>query len=1739
MSGPLDQNSKRVGQSALSVYSVMVPRLILFFALAVSALGSEFGISSASSLGGSGNDDSVRGVKILADGVVVLAANIGNATPGGTLTLLNGATAASSGALLRLSADGKTVLSVTRVAAEVRDLALDADDNLYVAAGAAGVLKLDSAATAVLWQAGAGSYMHRVDVGPSGRCVALSTTTPSNADEAAGPGTVWHFDPTGALAGSWPGKSNSMDVCLDEASQTIVTTGFRQANSYGPPGDSNGLLPVQISYLRGVDYSGTGKWLDYDWSALTGYDAATDSYVPGANNIPPAGLAQTKMDPRYINRIKNNMADTRGLRCAIGADGKLYAAYECAGGNHIFRDDVTDLAANGSIVGGDFFHQFINTGASHKTYIARYLPATGALLLGQQYAVIVSGSSGVPSANTMRMKAGDITADTSGRLMFGGVSAYGLPMLPNKYYTPTPGQQTFNPFNPQDYLGGAFMYVMSADFAQRLFVTRLSTNGTTHSVAARILPGETTARIAFGGSSALGAGPVYTEAAVQPTPGYGTQDGFVAVLGGGTGGASGAGYKMNYGGPGVSYTTGTLSLRDGPTVNSAPLDLDGDGKDDSERGYPFSTSVRLSPTTGYTGLPFYGGFRSRVLNSWTQSFGDNGLTGTEVRLRPIVTAGAPVAVHGLIYFDKADLPGLLPGDKLSFSLLSSLYANTGGMGRWVVRQQGVFFVSEVTITSSTSLNFASDTDDGRWATYDPAADLNFDSATALFESRNFDDISAVGFLIDSDAYSTSFFLRFSQFGADFAVNRADNSSPSASFTSSPEVGTVNFTPTFNASASSDTSGVTFYAWNFGDGTSGGGPTTTHSYTAAGPYLPSAKVYDAALQRSTATRRISATSKLGGSPTNTVAAFGGVVGATTFRPSTTISGVDHDGDGLDDFTVEIPLDPVNMLSSPTQKGTKFHGGLRSTERNALSIWADVGTTGSSLAWRIQPAAGAAVTTHGIIYIDKSEFLNRAHLRPVSFNAGSMLKLSGITRHEQLGQVRWLLREGAQFYVSQTLIPSNTATATLSFPSATDHGTWSAWTPAADINFDSASASFSTRIFTDVTAVGFVIDSDTPSAIRHWLEVSDIEVLGAIQQDNAAPVASISAAPLNLDVLQEINFSSSVATTGRIMSTLWDFGDGSTATTPSPSHVYLTPGTKAVTFTATDDLGQSTTQTLTYNVTPNSAPLASFTATPSSGNVPVAVSFNASASTDDSGIASYEWDFNGDGTWDATGVTATYLYTVPGLFPVKLRVTDGGGKTNTAVSNVRATTTGGFVPPIALFTPSANAGSAPLTVAVTALQSSDPDGSIASYAWDFTGDGVTDATGSATAWNYVSGGNQTIRLTVTDNDGATAIASQSVAVSLAPGAVPIAYWAGESVVTRQAFRNINTPPSIALDLDGDGTADDQRSHYPFSSTAPLSPSIGYTGTPFFGGIRNEVLNTNSYAPSDNGVMHSGNADFVSQRMQPLAGLPARWHWAFYLSKANFLNGGSNQPVRISATSRLRLAGISHSENLGTMRWMVRDGAQFYVTQATASVASNTATLTFATNASDGNWATFDPAADLNFDDNAATYTARNFSNITAAGFIIDKDTFQSLRHWFDFNTFEFIGALPPTFTEWMADYSTPQSGPLDDPDADGLANLAEYALGLNPNHAQGSPFSPLQVTDATGTHLALRVTRPTDRVGISIEGEVSTNLSSWSAAPSDVGQSTLDNGNGTETLTIWDKTSSSSAQRRFLRLRVTQP
>jgi len=173
--------------------------------------------------------------------------------------------------------------------------------------------------------------------------------------------------------------------------------------------------------------------------------------------------------------------------------------------------------------------------------------------------------------------------------------------------------------------------------------------------------------------------------------------------------------------------------------------------------------------------------------------------------------------------------------------------------------------------------------------------------------------------------------------------------------------------------------------------------------------------------------------------------------------------------------------------------------------------------------------------------------------------------------------------------------------------------------------------------------------------------------------------------------------------------------------------------------------------------NQLPVVQFTASPLSGTSPFTVDFDAGTSYDpDGSIASYAWDF-GDGASD-TGVTTSHTFTATTAqtYTVTLTVTDDNGATASASQSIEVLVTAPSDnnPPTARFTVSPTYGNSPLTVQFNASSSRDADGSIKLYGWDF-GDGST-GSGKILSHTFTAAAtsNFTVRLTVTDNGGATA-------------------------------------------------------------------------------------------------------------------------------------------------------------------------------------------------------------------------------------------------------------------------------------------------------------------------------------------------------------------------------------------------
>lgn len=115
---------------------------------------------------------------------------------------------------------------------------------------------------------------------------------------------------------------------------------------------------------------------------------------------------------------------------------------------------------------------------------------------------------------------------------------------------------------------------------------------------------------------------------------------------------------------------------------------------------------------------------------------------------------------------------------------------------------------------------------------------------------------------------------------------------------------------------------------------------------------------------------------------------------------------------------------------------------------------------------------------------------------------------------------------------------------------------------------------------------------------------------------------------------------------------------------------------------------------------------------------------------------------------------------------------------------------------------------------------------------------------------------------------------------------------------------------------------------------------------------------------------------------------------------------------------------------------------------------------------------------------------------------------------------------------------------DSDHDGVQNLIEFALGMNPAVSDALPFTAYapglpvgQIRSIFGTnYLTLVVRRPIGRFGVDYACEVSGNLVTW--MPGIQEGIPVDNGDGSETVILRDPLPLSSFSQRFIRLKIEQ-
>ncbi len=152
--------------------------------------------------------------------------------------------------------------------------------------------------------------------------------------------------------------------------------------------------------------------------------------------------------------------------------------------------------------------------------------------------------------------------------------------------------------------------------------------------------------------------------------------------------------------------------------------------------------------------------------------------------------------------------------------------------------------------------------------------------------------------------------------------------------------------------------------------------------------------------------------------------------------------------------------------------------------------------------------------------------------------------------------------------------------------------------------------------------------------------------------SALVANFTATPTRGSVPLTVAFTDT--STGGATQWAWQFGDGGSSTTRHPSYTYRAPGSYTVRLTVTNAGGSNTLTRTNYIAVTAPAPVANFSATPTSGRAPLTVAFT---DTSTGGATQWAWQFGDGGS--STTRHPSYTYRAPGSYTVRLTVTGAGG------------------------------------------------------------------------------------------------------------------------------------------------------------------------------------------------------------------------------------------------------------------------------------------------------------------------------------------------------------------------------------------------------------------------------------------------------------------------------------------------
>ncbi len=582
----------------------------------------------------------------------------------------------------------------------------------------------------------------------------------------------------------------------------------------------------------------------------------------------------------------------------------------------------------------------------------------------------------------------------------------------------------------------------------------------------------------------------------------------------------------------------------------------------------------------------------------------------------------------------------------------------------------------------------------------------------------------------------------------------------------PYTGTVGQNVSFNGSGSSGP--ITGYQWAFGDGSSGQGVTIVHAYGAAGTYTATLTVTGSSGQQATDTAQVT----VGSTPRPDL-----VITSFTHSPTNPTIGQ------VTTFAIGVR----NQGNAPAGAfRVRLSGAFSSAYANVSGLAASASTT---LSLSLAPSQSTETFTAMVDDLGQVSESNESNNTaqdvvvalapqpvvaeadgPYAGTAGQSITLNASGSSGPITSFLWNFGDGLTAQgvtVAHTYGSPGTYTATLTVTGSggqqsTDTTQVTVNQPVAALSVHLSLAKGTYQVGENIL-IGYTVNRDA------YVYICNVDVTGAVvlvfpnlNEPNphvSAGAHVVPAAAYNLTISGPTGGETlyAFAATGPLGSFPTTFGTG------FPTLAYGGSAFRTSvrqTMQSQFAAGDWADDTLSYTTTP---------AAPTTGTIQVTSSPSGASVTLD-GVPS--------------GTTPVSLTVTPGTHTIVLSLAGYQSATRqatliagqTAPVSVALTPITTNQPPVATFGISPAGPTVGQTVTFDGSGSHDNDGTIVSYVWDF-GDGTGGPGPASVTHTFASAQSYLVRLTVTDNNGATNTASQSLSVTSALPPLPDlrAYWA----------------------------------------------------------------------------------------------------------------------------------------------------------------------------------------------------------------------------------------------------------------------------------------------------------------------------------------------------------------------------